>query len=349
MSLFNNKGGVGKTTLSTNIAHDFAQRGYRVLYVDCDPQCNATQLMLDEDQTAEIYGADLSSEEALFSSYMRTVYGLFIPLREGESTIDQNIRTYRSRRFEVDVLAGHPGLSQIEDVMSEAWQAAMGKQIAGFRRVHWAGQLVTAMEQQGRYDIVFFDVGPSLGPFNRTVLLGCDSFVTPTATDLFSYHAFGNLARWFETWTADYSEMSEANLANWESFSANMENKAHALRLHGHNGRELTYLGYTTLEYVRKKSGGQEQFVGAFERFRDRFGDEARRIAKSLGQSRKEDYFLGHIPHMHSMPATAQDVHSPIGDLKSSDGVRGAQLNQRANYAGQIHKVAEAVHTRLTA
>lgn len=30
LSLFNNKGGVGKTTLSTNIAHDFAERGHRV-------------------------------------------------------------------------------------------------------------------------------------------------------------------------------------------------------------------------------------------------------------------------------------------------------------------------------
>lgn len=37
LSFFNNKGGVGKTTLSTNVAHYFARQGKRVLYVDCDP------------------------------------------------------------------------------------------------------------------------------------------------------------------------------------------------------------------------------------------------------------------------------------------------------------------------
>lgn len=49
LSFFNNKGGVGKTTLSTNVAYNFSRLGYRVLYVDCDPQCNATQLLLSEE------------------------------------------------------------------------------------------------------------------------------------------------------------------------------------------------------------------------------------------------------------------------------------------------------------
>lgn len=346
LSFFNNKGGVGKTTLSTNVAHDFAERGHRVLFVDCDPQCNATQLMLTEEQTAEIYAADLHPDEALRVSLSRTVYGLFIPLREGEPEINSDIQPVRSERFKVDVLPGHPSLSQIEDVMSEAWQTALGRQTAAFRRVHWAGQLVTAMEDANRYDIIFFDVGPSLGPFNRTVLLGCDAFVTPTATDLFSYHAFGNLARWFHEWTTEYSEMSEANLNAWHSFSTNVEEKTRNLRLHGHNNHQLTYLGYTTLEYLKKRANGEEIKVGAFERFRDRFADEAHRIARSLGQPTQQ-YLLGHVPHMHSMPATAQDVHSPIAGLKSADGIRGSQQKQRDGYTAKIHEVADEAHARM--
>ena len=42
IATFNNKGGVGKTTLTNNIASFLAQRDdARVLVVDCDPQCNA--------------------------------------------------------------------------------------------------------------------------------------------------------------------------------------------------------------------------------------------------------------------------------------------------------------------
>lgn len=65
LSFFNNKGGVGKTTLSTNVAYNLALKGYRVLYVDCDPQCNATQLLLNEMQTKEIYDGVPDPEIAL--------------------------------------------------------------------------------------------------------------------------------------------------------------------------------------------------------------------------------------------------------------------------------------------
>lgn len=52
---------------------------------------------------------------------------------------------------------------------------------------------------------------------------------------------------------------------------------------------------------------------------------------------------------MYSMPATAQDVHAPIADLQAKDGVRGATLNQRDNYASKIKDVSDAVHDRLFA
>lgn len=346
LSFFNNKGGVGKTTLSTNVAYNLALKGYRVLYVDCDPQCNATQLLLNEMQTKEIYDGVSDPEVALRQSLSKTVYGLFIPLREGEPEIDADIPVFRSERFQVDVMAGHPSLSQIEDVMSSAWQTALSRETASFRRVHWAGQLITAMDDADRYDIIMFDVGPSLGPFNRTVLLGCDAFVTPTATDLFSYHAFGNLARWFDAWVTEYSEMAEANVEAWKSFSSSFEKKARNLRIPGHGGGQVQYLGYTTLEYVKKKANGQDQPVGAFERFRGKFADEARRIGRALSQ-REDEYLLGHVPHMYSMPATAQDVHAPIAELAYGDGIKGSQGTQRDNYAGQIKAVSDAVHGRL--
>lgn len=185
------------------------------------------------------------------------------------------------------------------------------------------------MEDEDRYDYIFYDVGPSLGPFNRTVLLGSDAFVTHTSTDLFSFHAFGNLAKWFNDWVTEYSEISEGNLAQWRNYSPDISKKTRKLRLLGHDGRGLQYLGYATLEYVKRRSNGKEQLVGAFERFRGKFDDEAKRIGDNLGHSCDQN-LIGHVPHMYSMPATAQDSHSPIADLQATDGVRESGLGLRA-------------------
>lgn len=49
IALFNNKGGVGKTTLTYHLAHMVARLGWRVLAVDLDPQANLTSAFFDED------------------------------------------------------------------------------------------------------------------------------------------------------------------------------------------------------------------------------------------------------------------------------------------------------------
>src|ERR1700676_852543 len=46
--LFNHKGGVGKTTLTVNLAHALVDAGKRVLLVDTDPQCSLSSFFLEE-------------------------------------------------------------------------------------------------------------------------------------------------------------------------------------------------------------------------------------------------------------------------------------------------------------
>ena len=58
ISIFNNKGGVGKTTLTYHLAHALAEMGHKTLIIDLDPQCNLTILGMDQEKLHEIWSAE---------------------------------------------------------------------------------------------------------------------------------------------------------------------------------------------------------------------------------------------------------------------------------------------------
>jgi cellulose biosynthesis protein BcsQ len=63
IALFNHKGGVGKTTLTINIADAFAKTGKTVLLVDADQQCNLTSFYLEESTLEEML-SDYNGKES---------------------------------------------------------------------------------------------------------------------------------------------------------------------------------------------------------------------------------------------------------------------------------------------
>ncbi|MGH8807208.1 MAG: ParA family protein [Noviherbaspirillum sp.] len=199
LSMFNNKGGVGKTTLTCNLASLLATRfNMRVLLVDCDPQCNSTQLVMGEEYATSLYW------DKADANGVTTIKDILQPIEDGDSDISGNIVPVRSsaNRFRVDLIPGHPSLSIIEDRLGAAWHSLKGGDLGGFRQTNWNTALCRLLST--RYDFVFFDLGPSLGALNRSILIGCDRFVTPMGTDIFSILGIRNIGEWLNSWTTIY-------------------------------------------------------------------------------------------------------------------------------------------------
>lgn len=331
VAFFNNKGGVGKTTLACNYAAYEASSGRAVLIVDLDPQCNSTQLVLDEDQWEGIY-EDRRRSEA------KTVMGLLRHFRAGESSLDisaaQNV--VRSERFGVDILPGHPSLSILEDLLSDAWGGMKSGEPAGARKSMWLRTL--REEYEDEYDLVVVDVSPSLGAINRSALVGSDTFVTPMAPDLFSLYALDNITTWFERWLAEYDHGRPTAQAELRSISYELELPDPLPIRHG-------FAGYTVQQYVSRSSGGEIRQTEAYEQHRREIPSRASALSDLSGFSGSIE--LGTVPNMFSMIPLAQGCHAPIAGLKKEDGLRGAQFSQQERYVKQLDRVFRKISRRV--
>ncbi|BCM84130.1 hypothetical protein mvi_25910 [Methylobacterium indicum] len=147
--------------------------GAKVLVVDADPQCNLTQYVLKEDEALNTYAS--ADPESVFSVIrplsLGKGYGTNLPIRSAEN-------------FGFDLIIGDPRLALQEDLLANDWRDARGGGMRGIRTTFVFADLVTRAKKRG-YDFVFFDMGPSLGAINRSVLLAMDFLSFPCLSMFF--------------------------------------------------------------------------------------------------------------------------------------------------------------------
>jgi cellulose biosynthesis protein BcsQ len=329
--VFNNKGGVGKTTLLCNIAAFFALRKEKkVLVVDADPQCNATAYMIKEKALDRLYA--LSSDSS-------TINTLISNLKKSRGYGTPPI--VRSEGFSVDVVAGDPRFSLAEDFLAKDWIDATAGEERGLRTTFFLRHLVDWARQE-EYDYVFFDMGPSLGAINRTILLSSDHFILPMSSDIFSLRGLQNIEVALRTWLKGVER-------GLQSFQEDQGYSFISDSAVGASDFGVNFLGYVTQQYTAKTVNGKKQPVSAYEKIIKRIDPlVTKHLVQPLNQGRRMNYRLGEIPYFQSLVPMAQTATRPIFDLRKADGVLGAHFDKVKQFSKVIHGIVDRIEENIS-
>ena len=331
IAFFNNKGGVGKTTLACNLANYFAEdKKLNILVVDLDPQCNSTQLILSPEKCAEIYWDE---QNAGTPPQIDTIYKAVRPLEEGDGEADpiQPIPR-KNNRFNVDLIPGHPRISAFEDKLGPSFRDATAGDVSGLRMTIWLKQLLAPFED--KYDIAILDVGPSLGALNRSILASSDYFITPMGADIFSVVALRNISEWLSAWIDLYQEGVQLCI---KRNPGAIERHRIPEKLDISKG----FLGFTVQQYSTVTIRGKRRATVAYDQIINKIPETAEEYLFDFTKSdiNFSDLKLGDIPHLRSLVPLAQSASAPLARLQSNDGLTGGQYSQQKNYIALIENV----------
>jgi cellulose biosynthesis protein BcsQ len=296
IALFNHKGGVGKTTLSVNIADAFVNAGKRVLLVDADPQCNLTSFYLEESYLEEmLQDSDIGDEG-------ETLWSAVKPVAQGRGGI-ADISPIQLQERDIYLLPGDVLLSEYEEVLPLAWTECFARMVRGYDITSALAQVVNRAAGQIKADVVIYDVGPNVGALNRVVLLDCDFFITPVAADLFSLRALSTVGRSMAKWISDWDAVRK------------MASVADRTRLF--KGRPV-YLGYVTSAFKVNSGRNAANPHAEWEakiapRVRDRIARDLAAIDPALVPSGGNK--LGGVKNFHSLAPAAQKFGVALGAL----------------------------------
>ena len=311
VAFFNNKGGVGKTTLVYHLAWMLAQHNISVLAVDFDPQANLTAMFLDDARLESLWPD---------GEHRDTVYGALRPLIEGEGDIaTPHVEPIADH---IGLLVGDLALSLVEDELSAQWPECLDRKPRAFRVISALWRLVEQAAQKMDAQIALIDVGPNLGALNRSAMLCAHHVVLPLAPDLFSLQGLKNLGPTLRRWHDEWQDRKER--------------RPEDLRFSIPPG-EMAPAGYVVMQHAVRL----DRPMRAYERWMARIPTIYRESV--LGEPavdilEPDPRRLALLKHYRSLMPMAQEAHKPMFMLKPADGAIGAHVEAvRSCYEDFLH------------
>lgn len=332
LTFFNNKGGVGKTSLVYHLAWMFAECRKKVLVLDLDPQANVTAAMLSEEELERIWEQDQDGT---------TVVKCVRPMMEFGDIVPPKLQRIAQGLF---LLPGDVALSGFEEVLSRELPNARG-----FRELYRPLKILSAFWQLARLgaeqidaDLVLVDVGPNLGAINRSALAATDFVAIPLAADLFSLRGLQNLGPTLREWREQWKLIKD----NWNA-SAEAKEKPEFTLPQG----VMQPIGYLCqqpgIRMDRPVKAYDKWFLQMPRMYRKYVLDE-----DGDGPVPERDpECLAMLRHYRSLIPMGQEKRKPIFNLTPADGAAGSHAQAvaaaRADFMSLARKIADRIGLSL--
>lgn len=207
ISVFNNKGGVGKSTICWNLADAIARKSRRVLLIDFDPQCNLSIAMLGDEQFVK----QLPDQNTPYGTTLRSYLQRFLQNTGGEQLfLHKGIHTHEN----VSLIAGDFWLNVYAESLNVGADLLSGTGLSKYvvlNKMVAEANLVNGED----FDVVLVDLPPSFGALVRAAFCSSNYFIVPCTSDNFSVYCVGLIGQMVPSFVRDWkmglNRFKEAN------------------------------------------------------------------------------------------------------------------------------------------
>ena len=301
VAFFNNKGGVGKTSLVYHLAWMYADLGISTVAVDIDPQANLSTMFLEEDRLEELWPD---------GDHPRSILGAVSPILRGIGDIlEPHVERITSN---LGVVVGDLGLSRFEARLSSAWPACLDRDEAAFRIESAFHRTILKAAEIRDADLALIDVGPNLGAINRSAIIAADFVVFPLAPDLFSLQGLRNLGPTLRDWRNEWRDRLERRPVD------------PGLSL---PPADINPAGYVVMQHAVRAGRPVEAYQKWMHRIPGVYHDVVLHEAGETACSTEHDSeCLSTLKHYRSLMPMAQEARKPMFHLKAADGALGGHI-----------------------
>lgn len=212
VSVINYKGGVGKTSLTANLAAELAWRGKKVLMLDLDPQTSLTfSFILPDEWEKNFSGEVAGSTDKTIKAWLEAYDGPK-PIKLG-SLITTPARAHKALKGhgKLDIISSHLGLINVDLELATSLaggsMAQVKKNFISLHRRLLDGLLSIPSDS---YDVVLIDCPPNFNIVTKMAIVACDFILVPARPDFLSTIGIDYLIRNVNQLVGDYNDFATA-------------------------------------------------------------------------------------------------------------------------------------------